>query len=242
MVELLLASFRTIQNPNNSSYTVRNALIDKCPYLSEEVLIELINRTPAMGQWDLCELLINNSPLTFPVINAYYEAQPLQPLYHSFLLSYQDGASTLTSIKSQIKRHRSVKNDVQNDYIRMMTVEMEELPDLEKIKVLLQQDETNNAIKTKYAIALKEGNVSSAQDLLNQYTPTSDDDAWVELQEVVLEINNSGSIEELSSSQIITLESFIENNKREKHIAKVMLWMGGNYEYAEDIELPDENK
>ncbi len=156
-------------------------------------------------------------------------------------MNYQDGESTLNSMKSELIRHRSIKKDAQSDYIRMMTIDMEEIPDLAEIKDLLLQDETNEAIKLKYSIALQEEDFTTAQNLLNQYVSTTDDDAWVEFQELAQEIKAIGKIEEITTDQIATLESFIANNKRERHVAKVLLWLATGEEYVEDIEIPDDS-
>lgn len=111
----------TIENPINTSEQVRNAMIACIPDLSDEAFKAAFERSPAMGEWHIAQVLLLNSPLKPSVINMM-SVYGLDPFYRELVLDGQNGGITnMMILESEMAGFSTALSDVQQDYLRHIT-------------------------------------------------------------------------------------------------------------------------
>lgn len=73
------AALLAVINSTAPFWQIRNELMAVTPYLSEEVLVAMLNRTPALPDWVMQQVLNANAPLTDHVFLAMLQRQPALP-------------------------------------------------------------------------------------------------------------------------------------------------------------------
>lgn len=206
-----------INNLSNSDIDIRNLLLEISPYVSDEALTALINRESPISQWVLCEILIENSPLSIDVINEY-ENYTLSNYLNNILLSYQTGLSSKSKDKADIEKEISLEESMVREYVQRISSENnpEEEVVCSRIKDAYTTAETNSRVKSQFPILVKEGNFIDAEGLLSEYTEVCSDDNYVDYAELVLELSVNNEVDNTQ------LESLISNGCYESISALVM--------------------
>lgn len=91
-----------IQNPTTESAFLRNELVEKSPYLSDDVLLEVINRSVPLQPIHLADVLVANTPLNRKVKQELFLNPPFgNPLFDIVLLP--EGRGVLKLLELQVR-------------------------------------------------------------------------------------------------------------------------------------------
>ncbi len=91
-----------IQNPINQSAELRNELVSESPYLSDDVLVEAINRSIPLNDLHLAEVLVANLPLSREVKAAFTKNPPFgNPLASIVLTPEGNGVRQLLELQEK---------------------------------------------------------------------------------------------------------------------------------------------
>ncbi len=230
----------TINNPNNSSASIRTNLISLTPYLSDAAIDGLITRQPALNPWHLCELLIACSPLNPIIFTKTKNSNQLSEFLVGLLTEYQNCSNNYVSKVSSLKQLELEKTNALSSYIRTRISEDDENYFLEDVKDIMSGEETNNEIKKKVAILRQEGNLIAANLLLEQYDEDQDTDVWKQFMTVILDIDNTGGFLNATQDHIATLETIAQSKKRGYGHAEAILEILTGIQPTEELNLPQE--
>lgn len=233
---IMVQSF--INNTNNSSAAIRANLLPLTPYLSDDVLSDLLNRQPAMNPWHLCEILIACSPLKPDRFSEVENANLLSDFLFGLLSEYQSGTNGLDSKESALKQAELEKANALNSFIRTRITEDEENYYLEEVKELMTGEDINQEIRKKVAILRQENKHAEAAALLAQYDENLDNDVWKQFMEVLLEIDQSGGYHAATPSQISSLETLAASGKNGSQHAGALLEVITGVVPLEEYNIP----
>ena len=227
-----------VNSASNTSASIRANLLPLTPYLSDDVLLDLIARQPAMNPWHLCEILIACSPLSPDVFTSVDNANSLSDFLFGLLSAYQNGTNGRVSKETQLKQAELEKANALNSFIRTRINEDEENYFLEEVKELMTGDEMNREIKKKVAILRQENNPTAAATLLEQYNEIPDSDVWKQFMTVLLSIDAAGGYHAATSSHITVLENLAASGKEGNHHASALLEVLTGVQPEEELNLP----
>ena len=227
-----------VNDANNSSANVRSNLLPLTPYLSDDVLHDLIVRQPAMNPWHLCEILIACSPLSPTIFDEVDNSNQLSEFLFGLLKAYQSGTNGLVSKETLLKQRELEKANALSSFIRTRIVEDEENYYLEEVKELMTGDEINREIKKKVAIYRQEKNHAAANALLADYNEDPATDVWKQVMTVLLDIDAAGGYGAATSSHIATLETLALSGKEGCHHASALLEILTGVQPDEELNLP----
>jgi hypothetical protein len=229
-----------VNNINYSSAYVRSNLLAIAPYLSDEILHDLIYKQPEMNPWHLCEILIACSPLSPTVYNKVNSTNQLSEFLFSLLTEYQSGTNEFISKETQLKQLELEKAYALNNYIRTRLAEDAENYFLEEVKQLITGDEINEEIKIKIAILRQEKKYSEAFALLTNYNEDSTRDVWKQVMTVFLNIDLAGGYAYATQGQIIELTNLAQSGKEGNYTASALLEVITGIHPDEELNLPKE--
>lgn len=207
-----------VNNTINSDWDVRNYLLSYSPYLSDEVMISLLQREEPVNQWVLCEVLLANSPLNLKVLREYENNQFVDYL-HNILYAHQNGVSSKSIKKAELIHFHSLEESLVRYFVQKSTFDNNDsLVSCSEIKDIYESSEVNAKIKSVFPLLVKEGKFIEAEALLEDYIPTCLNDKYFEYASLVLRYN----AEELTSVDIQELKSIENANVNESIKAKVL--------------------
>ena len=228
-----------ISNANNSSANVRSNLLPLTPYLSDDVLHDLILRQPAMNPWHLCEILIACSPLSPTIFDEVDNSNQLSEFLFGLLTAYQIGTNGFVSKETQLKQRELEKANALSSFIRTRISDDDENYFLEEVKELMTGDEINREIKKKVAIYRQENNHAAAAALLADYDEDPAKDVWKQVMTVLLSIDAAGGYGAATPSHIAALETLALSGKEGSHHASALLEILTGVQPDEELNLPN---
>lgn len=172
------------------------------PYLSDDVLITLIN-DENLGQWLKTEILVWNAPLTKKVMRVFNEVQPLTPYLSSLVLN-SSGTSQRHLLELEMKALREEIVLLETEYVLAANYDSNVENPTEELSALFELFEDAEAQRLRIAADLKQGNYITAQDELSLY---DFDDNYEELKLLELQIQQENiNWFQLNENDLITIE------------------------------------
>jgi len=231
-----------VENPLNSSYTVRSELKSASPYLSDEVLDAAIMRNPALNAWHMAEIMMANAPVS-PMVWGTFEQNTTMPNFlFNYVYYYQQngGTSSRAELEMQMKTQVDIKEKASSDYVRGQMIKEDNTDKNQKILELYALDNDNLAIRRKVAALTSAGAFADAQELLSAYNENPEVDAYTTVQDIVITMHETGN--NPTAGEINNLYEIANGEKFGKYKAQAILAYVDGAEFDHPIILPDPNQ
>jgi len=149
-----------------SSFDLRNELLLASPRVTDRVLIEAIERDPAMNPWHIAQVLLANSPLPQNVLTALSRSD-FDDYYKELVEDGQNGGVSYTMImESELSYFDGLKETARMDFVRQAFRQDSTLALNDSIIHYLSEDADDEQLKTLMAYHLKRGQYQQAEALL----------------------------------------------------------------------------
>jgi hypothetical protein len=230
---------QSINSPMETSLSVRMDLISYSPYLSDDVVIAAINRTPSLNHWHLAEVIIANSPVSNSVWSEFEVISTMPDFLYNHVLSYQQQGSVSPrgQLELQIKNQVDIKEQASSNFVRgQMKISDNDLRNQEIID-FYALDDSKLAVRRKVAALVSSGNYSEASIVLSVYDGDVEFDAYATVQEIVISINEG--LDSLNVEDITTLYDIANGEKFGKYRAQAILVEKDGAQFDHPIILPD---
>jgi hypothetical protein len=229
----------TINDPFASSYEVRTELIEASPNLSDEVLVQTINRNPMLNAWHMAEIMMANAPVNPEVWETFVNQTTLPDFLFNYVVYYQEngGTSQKKELELAIKTQTDIKEKASSDYVRGQMLLDDNSDKNQKILDLYEVDEDNLAIRRKIAALSSAGLYNDSETLLEAYSQNSAVDAYPQVQAIINTMNATGNFP--SDADKSLLYTIAEGNKFGKYKAQALLGYLDGAEFEYPIVLPD---
>jgi hypothetical protein len=113
-----------VNNPINSAIYLLQEMLDLGNYISDEVLIAVINKTPnAFSNFELTQLILANSPVTERVYNVLDETRPIVANNYNVWIAQQSGLSDRDQLEGQINQLQALED---RDLVRLVIAYIDE--------------------------------------------------------------------------------------------------------------------
>lgn len=198
-----------VSNPNLSSAEVRMNLLPLAPFLSDQVLIATLNRSPALNPWHLCEILISCSPLSAKTWIEVEKNTTMSDYLFELLLEYQNGTNGRWTMEMELKRLQKQKALAERSYTYWALSDSTEDYHITPYKDLMTGDEINRSIRLRFPLLLKEGKYADALSLMGNYTAGSGDQ-WVAVANLICEIERNRFNSNSSTTDISPLIGYAD--------------------------------
>lgn len=150
-------------NGSMAAGSLKNLLISKSPYLSDEVLIATLNRNDLPPYGHLEQIFIANSPVTSPVISAL-ENTGLPSGILNNIMSAQTGISARSEKESEVDYYafqaRLAEVNLKQGYLK--------IDNTDSLEILGRNDSTLAGLFKLIRILIDKGSYSDAQTCLNK--------------------------------------------------------------------------
>lgn len=201
-----------VQDVNNSSMEVRNALVAASPYVSATVWQAAFNRNPSMDSWHLAMALVESSPLK-PSVRQMMYSSGVDPFYQQLVNAAQNGGISATGIlESEISSLTLEREQEVTHYLRNLLTDSLTNGTIAELMTLLDPTSRVDHALSTFGLHVLDGNNSSAQSILTNCSsyPISDD--VCETQQIWLdEASTDLSFQTLTGNQIADLQAMADD-------------------------------
>jgi hypothetical protein len=196
-----------VQNPLNSSAQVRMNLLPLAPYLTDQVLIAALKRTPELNPWHLCEILISCSPLSSKTWVEVENNTTMSDYLYQLLVEYQNGTNGRWTKEMEIKRLAKAKALSERAYTYWALNDSTEEYHMQPYRDMMTGDEINRSIQLRFPLLLKEKKYSEALSLLEDYEDNGEDQ-WPTVAELICELDSIKFSSVDKEAKLTQLEGF----------------------------------
>ncbi len=229
-------------DPNEASQDIRTLLIQGSPYLEDDILIECINRAPALDQWHLTEILVWNAPLSGNVMNVLDAQMPLSAYLYS-LVTAPSGDSQKTLYQLDVKSIREALALAETEYLQV-ALEDENLGNPHQT-ILSFFTGVNSIRAQKYSIAanLKLSKTRDAETILTNYLGDSNTDHYVDFKTIEIALkDNYKNWFQMDATQLSSIQAMaVDKTKKGWEMSQSVLdLINDTYSAPEEITI-DEN-
>lgn len=180
--EELLSNIQSM-NPGQ----LKNKLLSYAPYLSDEVLIKVLERAPSLPPGIIKQIMFANAPLSSDVIDAL-ENQNIPNGIKNQILS-QEGISPARELQAEISHlYREASLGV-NEVIRRFTHDTTFVNGIDSVKVLLEEEGLVDRAKCKLvSMHIKKEDLNQAENLLSELEQNPELSEFCEFQRIILDL------------------------------------------------------
>jgi hypothetical protein len=155
-----------IDDPANSSYQVRNALMLAAPKVSSEAWVQAFRRTVPMNPWHLAQALLANSPLERSVLEMLHRSD-IGAFYKELVEDGQNGGVSMHSIyKSEIAHFEAEKSSALQAMVRK-SLSSGSSADLQVALDALEDYPAEGMAEEMVQILLTQGELQAARSLVD---------------------------------------------------------------------------
>ncbi len=231
-----------VKDPQNSSYDVRNRLMNVAPKASKEAWIAAFEREPTMNAWHITQALLANSPLE-PSVLSLMARSDLAPFYQDLVRNGQNGGVSIHSIyKSELAHFYAEKSTALQAMLRKSVLSAD--PAVRALaSQALDDHTTRNADAAKLALHYVANDLNAARTLVNTNLLANgkDKDYWV-VQDLLVSMKSAGQQpHQLGAGGISTLQGIAANDGIGAAEAQAWLELLG-MPTKEKVILPSTNK
>ncbi len=229
-------------NSNLDPGQILNLMLQESPYLSDEVLMALINRTPKLPQGILKQIILANSPVTDIVLNELENSNISKGIMDN-IYEVQNGISERNNLESEIN-YWYLESDLQlTELVRLYLHDTTIVNGQDSVKFLLRESDKqiNNKLRLS-SLLIKMLQYDSAQVLIDELKLENNEAIidFCEYQELLISLENT-------YKKVFTIEDDIlarnkaeeksnkENGRKECYGSTAMLKRVVNQEYQEYI-------
>lgn len=210
--------------PANDLYDTLNKY---SPYLSDNILSNMLQTSQHLSETQIVNILITNSPLTSNVNSALSYRSFSQSALDN-IGSHQTGTSARTDLENTIKTETVVLSDLKSDLINYYLAASlnDTLHNYNDSTVLLLQSETDEySIKQLASIYLNNGQLSLASGKLSALNQTNTENTnYVSLMNILIDLKqNNKNVFQMSNSQEQTIRGISETNTNAAYNAQAIL-------------------
>jgi hypothetical protein len=198
-----------VLNPNISSAEVRMNLLPLAPFLSDQVLIGALKRSPALNPWHLCEILISCSPLSAKSWIEVEKNTTMSDYLYELLLEYQNGTNGRWTMEMEMKRLLKQKAMAERSYTYWALSDSTEDYHITPYRDLMTGDEINRSIRLRFPLFIKEGKYDDALNLLGNYI-SNGDDHWITVATLICDIEQNKFITSSSNPDLSQLIQYAD--------------------------------
>lgn len=221
--------------PPERPHKIKMRLDSIGPYLSNEVLEALINRSPVLPPGMLRDILIKNSHLKDHVWQIIQNRVPqLPPVYMQQIQNMQTGMSPRDTLEKKIAHYRSERQLKINALIRKYS----ENGQTDSAIAFLEKENTINSRRMLIPIYIRKDDAANAQIHLTQIPPDNDElTQFVKLYNVHIDLMNNGkTLKQIDQGHEQEIRNIASTNTLASIQAKNILnWVFGE-QYPELIE------
>lgn len=231
---------------------LKDLLISKSPYLSDEVLIATLNRNDHLPFGHLEQIIIANSPVTVPVMTAI-ENIDLPNGIMSNIQNAQTGISARREKEIAIDYYAFMENLAETRLVHAYL----KVNDRDNLKILAEEDATLNGLYKLLEVLIAKEDYAAAQtclsNIINNETPYITDRC--KLNSIRLNLTMNGkSWPDMDNTEFTTIGQIYDNNPLNAIYARSILAVTRGLQYdrypydlqtersmaMENVEAPDE--
>jgi hypothetical protein len=229
-------------NSGSAPGQLKNLMLQYSPYLSDEVLIALIERTPSLPHGILKEIILANSPVSPAVLEKLNEIS-LPNGVRNQIVAAQVGISPMKDLQSEISywyRESELNfNELSRRYIHDTTIVNGE----DSLKILFANSDKiiNNKCRLS-ELHIKEGDYATAQNIIDDLKLAEDGkhSEFCEYLELLIELEMAikkcySLHDDTSKTETLEITAESENGSRECFGATMLLKAVFEYPYQEWI-------
>lgn len=208
-----------------SQNTVLAKLNQNAPFLSDEVLIAAVNRTPNLPDQDLSNILMAHAGLSTSVMNAIIQRVPALPI--SLIEALEMEANTIserTESLLEIDELRWQKNQMQGRLVRHELVD----ENLDKGIVELEAETFLNSKKRLLPLYLGKRDFGKAENTLNDIISLEGNTSYSDLYQVLYDLGVNGrSAEKMTAYEWATVSTIASSTDPIAAKAQALLRLNG---------------
>ena len=211
---------------------ISDTLSEYSPYLSDEVLLSMLDKLPHFCPVSMEDILIQNSPLTQEVLDIVLQHTNCCPAstINNIILA-QNGVSSRKELEWLIDESLFEFNVTRNNLIGMYLDSL----DIDSVIWVLEQDSSLQTKRQLIPFYIKTGNYTEAQNCINQIMNTQEGtmDDNLQLKQWQLDLFANGyNIKDLSEENKEVIESIVSSSLDLNMQAKVWYKMLTNTGYV----------
>jgi hypothetical protein len=229
-----------INESSISSFDLRNELLASSPDLTDRVMIEAIERDPAMNPWHISQVLLANSPLPQSVINVL-ERSDIDPYYQELVKDGQNGGMSNTTIKQMELAHFfGLMDGARLDYIRLAHSNDSTQAWNDSIIHYLSTNITTPNLQILFSFHLAQKQFQQAEDLLEDAQSYGWSQDYTDVMQVLLAaLQDSIGADNVIRTNQTMLQAIASGDDRDAHLAQTVLEAFDRGNYDQPIVLPD---
>jgi hypothetical protein len=182
-----------IHDASVNSFTLRLELLAASPRLTDRVMIDAINRTPAMDPWHLAQVLLSNSPLT-PDVLLTLDRSNVLPLYRDMVAAAQTGGLSLKSmLEAELAGYRMGMEGPRFDAVRYYLERDTSGWPLDSVLTVIGDPVVPSAAFNVAGLQIARRNWSAAQSLIDNAANNGLDEGSVQVLTLHLAIGQDPS-------------------------------------------------
>ncbi|HEX8514942.1 MAG TPA: T9SS type A sorting domain-containing protein [Bacteroidia bacterium] len=145
-------------NSNIPEGALKQSLMDKSPYLSDEVLLAMLNRSNPMAPGHIQQITLANSPLTKPVMTAVQEEGLPEGIFNRI-------AAAQTGVSPRMEKENEVSYYAFQEKLAEVNVKQAylEMDNLDSLKIVALKDTTLAGLFKLMEVLLAKGDLAAAQ-------------------------------------------------------------------------------
>jgi hypothetical protein len=166
---------------------LKNKLLSYAPYLSDEVLIAVLEKTPSLPPGIVKQIMFANAPLSSNVIDALEDQNIPNGIKNQ--IQSQEGISPVRELQAEISHlYREAALGV-NEVIRRYTHDTTYVNGMDSIRVLLEEEGLVNHAKCKMvSMHIKNSDFQQADTLLTELEQNPDLSEFCEFQRQIIDL------------------------------------------------------
>lgn len=230
-------------NSNMSNGQLKNLLLANSPYLSDEVLLAMLNSNLSLPNGHIKQILLANSPLSQDVMDAINNQNLPNGIMNQINAAQNGSMSAMEELKASISYYKSESDLFQNALIRYFLNDSTEVYGEDSVVVILKNDnrELNNKCRLA-ALYIKKQDFVNATSLLDSMdnSQTTDHSEFCEYQKLILSLEQTlkacYTLEDdpIKKNQIEQIANQNDNSKRCVHASSILKQIF-NHPYQEYI-------
>ncbi len=230
-----------VMDSTNSSYAVRNALMNVAPKVSKGIWeLVFFTRRPAMNPWHLAQALLANSPLEAQVL-LWLDTLDVNPFYKELVLNGQNGGMSMhTLYRTDMEHFYSRKADLLTHALGRV-LHGEEPGAAAALLAALDSLPTVSGAQRKLALQLALGDLQNARSLVDAMRMADSENGYWKVQDMLVRVKEeSKACSELTAADRSLLEA-IAADWKDPGQADAQAWLTFiGVEFEEDVEFPSE--
>jgi len=229
-----------INESSISSFDLRNELLASSPDLTDRVMIEALEREPAMNPWHISQVLLANSPLPRNVINVL-EHSDIDPYYQELVKDGQNGGMSNTTIKQmELAHYFGLMDGARMDYIRLAHSNDSSQAWNDSIIHYLSTNITTGNLQILLSYHLAQKQFQQSIDLLADAQSYGWSQDYTDVMQVVLDaFQDSAGADDVIRTNQTMLQAIATGDDRDAHLAQAVLEAFDRGDYELPIVLPE---